>query len=50
MMLAAGPASMKRFGRDIASIVFAILVGLAAILAFYFFFFAEFEPTARPPL
>jgi hypothetical protein len=41
---------MKRPGRDIASIVLAILVGLVVILAFYFYFLEEFEPTARPPL
>ena len=41
---------MKRTGRDIASIVLAIFIGLAVVLAFYFFFFAGSMPTARPPV
>jgi hypothetical protein len=45
-----GTAIMQGCGSDIASIALGILVGLVVALAFYFYFVAEFEPTARPPL
>jgi hypothetical protein len=41
---------MQNPGSDIASITLGIFIGLVVALAFYFYFLAEFEQTARPPL
>jgi hypothetical protein len=49
IMRTAGPAIMKRSGRDVVSIVLGLLLGLLVLFALYFLVILGFAPTARPP-